>query len=118
MQRVTIQERMQMCMSCYAGTRCGSYCRDNAQTGLCLAAYRREKGVQAYCRGFDNGHKMGFEAGFQAALNTFSMKLHDLSHEISFFEPEAIEARYQDWFGTDKQTVLQVFEEPPQEAEA
>lgn len=71
-----------------------------------------------YCRGFDNGHKMGFEAGFHAALNTFSMKLHDLSHEISFFEPEAIEARYQDWFGKDKQTVLQVFEEPPQEAEA
>ena len=45
MQRHTIQERMQMCMSCYAGKRCGSYCRDTAQTGLCLAAYRREKGV-------------------------------------------------------------------------
>jgi len=47
MQRPTIQERMQMCMSCYAGRRCSSYCRDTVQTGLCLAAYRREKGVQA-----------------------------------------------------------------------
>jgi len=38
-----------MCMSCYAGRNgnCSSYCRDNAQTGLCLAAYRREKGGQA-----------------------------------------------------------------------
>lgn len=86
----------------------------------CIPERERGAGMSSedYCRGFDNGHKMGFEAGFQAALNTFSMKLHDLSHEISFFEPEAIEARYQDWFGKDKPPVLQVFEEPPQEAEA
>ena len=34
---------------------------------------------------FDIGFKMGYKAGFSAALNTVSMKMDDLSHEISFF---------------------------------
>lgn len=71
-----------------------------------------------YCAGHDAGFRQGYDAGFRAALNTFSMKLHDLSHDISFFTDEQIEARYQDWFGKDKQTVLQAVEEQPQEVEA
>jgi hypothetical protein len=52
-----------------------------------------------YCRGFDNGHKMGFDAGFKAAIATFEKMSFDLNHEISFFPDERIDARYQDWFG-------------------
>ena len=48
---------------------------------------------------FEKGFKMGYKAGFSAALNTMSIKLGDLSHEISFFPDEQIEARYQEWFG-------------------
>ncbi|NCB27454.1 MAG: hypothetical protein EOM62_18665 [Bacteroidia bacterium] len=48
---------------------------------------------------FEKGFKMGYKAGFSAALNTVSMKMADLSHEISFFSDEQIEARYQEWFG-------------------
>lgn len=36
-----------MCMSCYAGKRCSSYCRDTCQTGICLASYRKQQEVQA-----------------------------------------------------------------------
>jgi len=51
------------------------------------------------CESFDKGFKLGYKAGFSAALNTVSMKMADLSHEISFFTEEQIEARYQEWFG-------------------
>ena len=52
---------------------------------------------------FEKGFKMGYKAGFSAALNTVSMKLGDLSHEISFFSDGQIEARYQEWFGPKKE---------------
>lgn len=71
-----------------------------------------------YSRGFNDGMKLGFEAGFKAALSTVGNMASDLSHEISFFSDERIEARYQDWFGKDKQTSLPVFEEQPQEVTA
>ena len=71
-----------------------------------------------YCAGHDAWFKQGYEAGFKAALNTFSMKLHDLGHEISFFTDEQIEARYQEWFGPDRQAVLPVFDEGTDEDEA
>ena len=52
---------------------------------------------------FEKGFKMGYKAGFCAALNTVSIKLGDLSHEIFFFTDEQIEARYQEWFGPKKE---------------
>lgn len=55
-----------------------------------------------YCAGYDAGFRHGFNAGFHAALNTVCMKLHDLSHDISFFTNEQIDARYQEWFGEAK----------------
>ena len=57
------------------------------------------EGMTTVGESFEGGFKMGYKAGFHAALNTFSMKLHDLSHDISFFTDEQIEARYQEWFG-------------------
>lgn len=70
-----------------------------------------------YCKGFDCGHKLGFEAGFKAAMSTFEKMSFVLNHEISFFPDEKIEERYQDWFGKSKQTHLQAFDRA-EEAEA
>jgi len=73
-----------------------------------------------YCAGYDAGFKQGFKAGFHAALNTCSMKLHDLSHDISFFTDEQIDARYDEWFGESKafQSILPQVNEALEEVES
>ena len=52
---------------------------------------------------FEKGFKMGYKAGFSAGLNTMSMKLWNLSHEMSVFSDGQIEAIYQEGFGPEEE---------------
>lgn len=52
-----------------------------------------------YERGLNAGHKLGFEAGYQAAMGEVSRKLHVLEHEVHFFPDDQISDQYAKWFG-------------------
>jgi len=67
----------------------------------CIPERERGAGMSSedYCRGFDNGHKMGFEAGFQAALFFAKRRLDAIYRSIDNVNDALIEERYLEWFG-------------------